>query len=72
MTRKMREALFETDDAVRFVGTDTVFTVTKCHKRNHEYEIQRGDRAADRQRVGEIYLELVEPGRSESSQYAAD
>jgi hypothetical protein len=68
----MREALFETDDAVRFVGTDTVFTVTKCHKSNNEYEIQRDDRGADLQRVGEIYLELVEPGRFESSQYAAD
>ena len=72
MTRKIREALFETDDAVRFVGTDTVFTVTKCHKRTHEYQIQRGDRTADRQWVGEIYLELVESGRFESSHYAAD
>jgi hypothetical protein len=68
----MREALFETDDAVRVVGTDTVFTVTKCHKRNYEYQVQRGDRTADRQRVGEIYLELVEPGRSKGSQHAAD
>jgi hypothetical protein len=69
VTRRMREALFETDDIVRFIGTDTLFTVTKCHKRDHEYQIQRGDRTADRQRVAEVYLELVDPGRS---QYAAD
>jgi hypothetical protein len=66
VTRRMIEGKFETDDTVRFIGTDTLFTVTKCHKRTHEYQIQCNDRVADRQRVAEIYLELIE-----SSQYAA-
>jgi hypothetical protein len=70
MTRRMIEAKFETDDTVRFIGTDTLFTVTKCHKRMHEYQIQRGDKTTDRQGVAEIYLELVEltsPTRPASS-----
>jgi hypothetical protein len=47
MTRRMSEAEFKTDDTVRFIGIDTLYTVTKCHKRMHEYQIQRGDETAD-------------------------
>ena len=60
MTRRMTEAKFETDDAVRFIATETLFTVTKCRKRMHDYQIQRGDKTTDRQWVPGIYLELVE------------
>jgi hypothetical protein len=59
MTGRMIETKFETDDTVRFIGTDSLFTVTKCRKRMREYQIQRGDRTAHRQWVAEIYLELV-------------
>jgi len=76
----MTEAKFETDDTVRLIGTDALFTVTKCHKRRHEYQIQRGDKTTDRQWVAEIYLELVQltsPTRAANSyrsrlQVAAD
>jgi hypothetical protein len=51
MTRRMTEAKFETDDAVRFIATETLFTVTKCHQRMHEYQIQPGDKTTD-QAVG--------------------
>jgi hypothetical protein len=58
--RMMIEAKFETDDTVRFIGTDALFTITKCRRRMHEYQIQRGDKTTDRQWVAEIYLELVQ------------
>ncbi len=47
----MLEPKFETDDTVQFMGTNTLFTVTKCRKRMHEYQIQRGDKN-DRSSVG--------------------
>jgi hypothetical protein len=59
MVKRMIETKFETDDTVRFIGTDTLFTVTKCHKKTREYQIQHGEKRADRQRVAEIYLELA-------------
>ena len=67
MTARMLEPKFETDDTVQFIGTDTLFTVTKCHKRKHEYQIQRGDKTTDRQWVAEIYLELASPTRPANS-----
>jgi hypothetical protein len=68
----MMEAKFKTDDTVRFIGTDTLFTVTKCHKRMHEYQIQRGDKTADRQWVAETYLELVTNSYRSGLEAAAD
>ena len=67
MTGRMLEPKFETDDTVQFIGTNTLFTVTKCRKRMNEYQIQRGDKTTDRQWVAEIYLELASPTRPANS-----
>jgi hypothetical protein len=72
MTGRMPKAKFETDDTVRFIGTDTLFTVTKCHKKTLEYQIQRGENKADLQRVAEIYLERVANSYRSGLQAAAD
>jgi hypothetical protein len=61
MTERMPVAKFEVNDDVRFIGTDAVCFVTKCHKTKREYQIQRGNDRANRQWVTEVYLELVEP-----------
>jgi hypothetical protein len=60
MTAGMAAANFEVNDDVRFVGTDTIYFVTKCHEKEREYQIQRGNDRANRQWVAEVYLELVE------------
>ena len=57
----MAAAKFEVDDRVRFIGTDTIYAVTKCHNNTHAYQIQCAADRANLQWVGEIYLELVEP-----------
>ena len=62
----MLEPKFETDDTVRFIGTNTLFTVTKCRKRTHEYQIQRGDKTTDRQWVADV-LESTSPTRPANS-----
>jgi hypothetical protein len=60
MTARIAPANFELNDDVRFIGTDTIYFVTKCNKQKREYQIQRGDDRANRQWVTEVYLELVE------------
>jgi hypothetical protein len=70
--RMMIEPKFETDDTVQFIGTNTLFTVTKCRKRMHEYQVQRGDKTTDRQWVAEIYLELVANSYRSDLQAVAD
>jgi hypothetical protein len=60
MTERMAANNFEVNDGVRFIGTDIIYFVTKCNKKNREFQIQRGNDRANRQWVTEIYLELVE------------
>jgi hypothetical protein len=55
----MAAAKFEVDASVRFIGTDTRYAVTKCHKRKLEYQIKRAADGADIQWVEGIYLELA-------------
>jgi hypothetical protein len=60
MAARIAAANFEVNDDVRFVGTDTIYFVTKCNQTKREYQIQRGHDRANRQWVTEVYLELVE------------
>ena len=59
MTEKIAAAKFGVDDTVRFVGTDTIFTVKQHHyeSESHEYQIQRDDDVASMEWVSECYLE---------------
>ncbi len=55
----MEPTKFEAYDSVRFIGTETLYAVTKSDKRKHAYLIQRRADGADIQWVDGIYLELV-------------
>lgn len=62
MTEKIAAAKFRVDDNVRFIGTDTIFTVKHHHheSESHEYQVQRGDDVASIEWVSECYLEHAE------------
>jgi hypothetical protein len=50
-------ANFCVGDTVRFVGTETPFTVKQYDKATHEYQVQRDNDDASIQWVLDIYLE---------------
>jgi hypothetical protein len=62
VTEKITAAKFGVDDTVRFIGTDTIFTVKLHHHEyeSNEYQVQRGDDVASIEWVPEIYLEHAE------------
>jgi hypothetical protein len=66
----MNAAKFGVGDTVRFIGTDTLLTVTRYRKATDEYRLQGRDDLASSQWVLEIYLELVELALPASSQAA--
>lgn len=54
-------AKFGVDDKVRFIGTDTIQTVTQYNTETLEYRVQRSNEEASVVWVSGIYLELAEP-----------
>jgi hypothetical protein len=59
MTEKIAAAKFGVNDTVRFIGTDTIFTVRLHHYVDewYLYQVQRSDDVATIEWVPEIYLE---------------
>ncbi len=57
MTERAASTKFRVDDTVRFIGTDTLYTVTNYCKNKLAYQVQCGDDAASSEWVPEIYLE---------------
>jgi hypothetical protein len=55
-------ANFGLGDTVRFVGTETPFTVRQYDKATHEYQVQRGDDDASLEWVLGVYLERPKLG----------
>jgi hypothetical protein len=48
---------FRVGDAVRFVGTDTVLTITQYNPKTVEYQVRRDEDAPTLEWVSGIYLE---------------
>jgi hypothetical protein len=58
-------AKFGVDNDVRFIGTDTIYSVRRYDKDMLQYQVQGGDDSASLLWVSEIYLEQAEDkGRS--------
>jgi hypothetical protein len=54
------EAKFAVDGHVRFIGTETIYTVRHYDKDVPQYQVQCGDDRASLVCVSEIYLEQAE------------
>jgi hypothetical protein len=56
-------AKFRVGDAVRFIGTCTLYIVREYNPATSEYRVQDGDDIASSQWASEIYFEHVNPAR---------
>jgi len=57
----MAKAKFAVGDSVRFIGTDTIYTVRRYSDETCQYQVQRGDATYSVECVFGVYLEPAEP-----------
>ena len=60
----MAAAKFAVGDTVRFIGTDTIYTVKRYNDQTCQYQVQRSDDAASVECAFGVYLEHAEPIRT--------
>jgi hypothetical protein len=60
-------AKFRLGDTVRFIGTDTLLTVSEYNPETLEYRVQRSDDLASSQWALGIYLELEKSASAQAA-----